>query len=144
MSALSMSRAEREAFLAATHVGIVSIAAPGKGPLTVPVWYRYTPGGELRFVTGANSRKAKLIRAAGRIGFCVQTESPPYQYVSLEGPATFGTADPELDVRQVAHRYLGEQMGETYLAMMAADPEPTVLVILHPERWYSVDYSKLG
>lgn len=139
-----MSRAEREAFLAATRVGVVSIAEAGRGPLTVPVWYRYTPGGTLRFVTGATSRKAKLIEAAGRIGFCVQSESPPYQYVSLEGPVTIGTPDREADIRQVALRYLGEQMGEMYLAASAADPEPTIVVELRPERWYSVDYSRLG
>ena len=139
-----MTRAEREAFLAATRVGVVSIAEPGRGPLAVPVWYRYTPGGTLRFVTGANSRKAALLRAAGRIGFCVQSEAPPYQYVSVEGPVTLGTPDHEPDVRQMAIRYLGEQMGEMYLTMMAADPEPTVLVELRPERWYSVDYAKLG
>lgn len=144
MPSLAMSRAEREAFLAATHVGVVSIVEPGKGPLSVPVWYRYAPGGEVRFVTGASSRKAELIRRAGRIGFCVQSESPPYQYVSVEGPATLGTPDRDLDVRQVAHRYLGERMGDMYLAMMAADPEPTVLVTLRPERWYSADYAKLG
>ncbi|MFN8643707.1 MAG: pyridoxamine 5'-phosphate oxidase family protein [Candidatus Binatia bacterium] len=144
MSALSMSRAEREAFLAATRVGVVSIADAARGPLTVPVWYRYTPGGTLRFVTGAGSRKATLLRAAGRAGFCVQSETPPYQYVSVEGPVTLGAPDPERDVRQTALRYLGDQMGAMYLAMMAADPEPTVLVELTPERWYAVDYAKLA
>jgi nitroimidazol reductase NimA-like FMN-containing flavoprotein (pyridoxamine 5'-phosphate oxidase superfamily) len=139
-----MSRAEREAFLAATHVGVIAIAEPGRGPLSVPVWYRYAPGGTLRFVTGARSRKATLIKAAGRIGFCVQSEQPPYQYVSVEGLASFGEPDYERDVREVAIRYLGEQMGQMYLTMMAADPEPTVLVSMTPERWYSVDYSKMG
>ena len=139
-----MSRAKREEFLAATHVGVVSILDGARGPLTVPVWYRYTPGGTVRFVTGASSRKAKLLRTAGRAGFCVQTETPPYQYVSIEGPITLGTPDYEADVRQVALRYLGEQMGEMYLAGSAQDPEPTVLIELRPERWFSVDYSQLG
>lgn len=144
MPSLAMSRAEREAFLAATHVAIVSIGEPERGPLTVPVWYRYEPGDAVRFVTGARSRKANLIRQSGRIGFCVQTDSPPYKYVSIEGPVTLGEPDHERDVRQVAIRYLGKEMGEMYLAMIAAEPEPSVLVIMRPERWYSVDYSKLG
>ena len=139
-----MSRAQREEFLAATRVGVVSIADGNRGPLAVPVWYRYTPGGTLRFVTRASSRKAKLLRAAGRAGFCVQSETPPYQYVSVEGPVTIGTPDHEQDVRQVALRYLGEQMGEMYLASTAADPEPAILIELRPERWFSVDYSQLG
>jgi nitroimidazol reductase NimA-like FMN-containing flavoprotein (pyridoxamine 5'-phosphate oxidase superfamily) len=144
MSSLAMSRAEREAFLAAPHVAVVSVADSGRGPLTVPVWYRYEPGGAVRFVTGTDSRKAQLMRSAGRIGFCVQTETAPYQYVSIEGPVTFGEPDPERDVRDIAIRYLGKERGEMYLAMTAADPIPSVLVILKPERWYSVDYSKLG
>lgn len=144
MSSLAMSRAEREAFLAATHVGMVSVADPGRGPLTVPVWYRYEPGGAVRFVTGERSRKAMLIRQAGRVGFCVQSETPPYQYVSIEGLATLGEPDHERDIRQIALRYLGEQMGEMYLATLAAAPEPAVLVVLTPDRWYSVDYSKMG
>jgi len=143
MSALTMTRAEREAFLAATRVGVVSIAEAGRGPLTVPVWYHYQPGGVVRFATGANSRKGKLLRDGTRIGFCVQSETPPYQYVSLEGPVTIGVPD-AVDSREMALRYLGQQMGEMYIAMMAADPEPSILVTLTPERWFSVDYSKLG
>jgi len=144
MASLSMSRAEREAFLAGTHVGMVGIAEAGRGPLVVPVWYKYEPGGVVRFGTGARSRKAALLRKAGRIGFCVQTESAPYQYVSIEGPVEIGEVDFERDTKEMAIRYLGQQMGEMYLATMAADPEPSILVTLKPERWYSVDYSKLG
>jgi hypothetical protein len=144
MASLSMTRAEREAFLADTHVGVVSIAESGRGPLTVPVWYRYTPGGTVRFVTGVGSRKAVLLQGERRVGFCVQSETPPYRYVSLEGPVTLGTPDYERDIRQVALRYLGEAMGEAYLAMSAQQPEPVVLVELTPVRWSAVDYGKLG
>src|SRR4029450_6002289 len=68
MSSLAMSRAEREAFLAATHVAVVSIGEPERGPLTVPVWYRYEPGDAVRFVTGARSRKASWIRQSRGVG----------------------------------------------------------------------------
>src|SRR5262245_59677323 len=142
---LAMSKAEREAFLAGTHIAIVSVADGQRAPLAIPVWYRYEPGGSVWFVTGETSRKARLIRAAGRMSLCVQTETPPYQYVSVEGPARLvGVPDYEVDVRAVALRYLGAQMGEMYLATTAADPEaPTpVLVRLDPERWLTVDYRK--
>src|SRR5688572_22962096 len=72
---LAMSRAERDAFLAGTHVGIVSIAEDGRGPLAVPVWYQYAPGGEVLFATADTSRKAALLRKAGRASLCVQTEN---------------------------------------------------------------------
>ena len=142
---LAMSKAERDAFLADTRVAIISIAdASGRGPLTVPVWYGYTPGGPIRFVTARGSRKAQLLRAAGRVSVCVQTETPPYKYVSVEGAATFGEPDFERDIRSMAHRYLGEQMGDIYLQATADERAANVLITVTPERWWSVDYTKMA
>lgn len=140
----AMTKAEREAFLAGMHVAIVSIAQPQRGPLTVPVWYAYEPGGVVRFVTGGASKKAARIRAAGRLSLCVQTETAPYQYVSVEGPATIGTPDFERDVRAIAHRYLGEQMGDWYLQTTASERTNSILVSVTPERWLTVDYGKMA
>jgi hypothetical protein len=142
---LIMSRTEREAFLAGTHVGIVSIADEGRGPLTVPVWYRYTPGGELRFATGATSRKVRLLARAGRASLCVQTETPPYLYVSVERPTAIAPVDFERDTREMALRYLGPKLGEAYLATTYPDGTSTEVVVrLRPERWASADFRKLG
>ncbi len=141
----AMTRAEREAFLADTHVGILAVAAPGRGPLAVPVWYHYEAGGVLRVVTAEGSRKARMLRAAGRMTLCAQTETPPYRYVTVEGPVTFGAPDFERDVRGMAVRYLGPEMGEAYLAMTADERarNPEVLIEMRPARWQSVDYGKL-
>ena len=141
---LAMTKAEREAFLADVHVAVIGIAEDGRGPLTVPVWYMYEPGGVVRFTTGGSSKKADLLRRAGRMSLCVQTESPPYKYLTVEGPITIGAPDFERDLRQVAHRYLGEQMGEAYLAMTEQEREGAILVTLEPKRWLSVDYTKMG
>lgn len=145
MSNLSMTRVEREASLADTHVALLAISDADRAPLLVPVWYWYRPGGDVHVVTGGKSRKAQLIRKAGRASFCVQTETPPYKYVTVEGPiAVAGEPEYERDVRAVAIRYLGEQMGEMYLAMSAAEHAGSVLVRLRPERWLSVDFTKLA
>ena len=45
---LAMTKRERETFLADLHVAVISIPEEGRGPLTVPIWYSYEPGGELR------------------------------------------------------------------------------------------------
>jgi PPOX class probable F420-dependent enzyme len=141
---LAMSRAEREQFVAAQRVGIVSVVEPGRGPLTLPIWYAYEPGGDLRFLTGARSRKAELIRQAGRVSLCVQNETPPYQYVSVEGPVTIAEPDYERDVRPMAYRYLGEQLGDWYLQATAEErARGTILVRLKPERWLTADYNKM-
>ena len=142
---LTMSRSEREAFLAEVHVGVISIAEDGRGPLTVPIWYGYAPGGELWIVTERSSRKGRLLEQASRFSLVAQTETPPYRYVSVEGPIV-GIAPTELarHERPLAHRYLGPEFGERYLeATGGADARgDNIVVRMRPERWLSVDYSK--
>ena len=54
---LAMTKEERESFLADVHVGVISVAEDGQGPLTVPIWYSCEPGGEVRVITARMSRK---------------------------------------------------------------------------------------
>src|SRR5262245_61328524 len=113
---LVMTRQEREAFLADVHVGVISIADEDRGPLTVTMWYAYEPGGGLRGVPGKGSRKGRLLASAGRLSLCAQAEAPPYQYVGVEGPiVATEVADLERDLRPLAHRYLGRDMGDRYI-----------------------------
>jgi nitroimidazol reductase NimA-like FMN-containing flavoprotein (pyridoxamine 5'-phosphate oxidase superfamily) len=136
-----MTRQEREAFLAQVHVGIVSVAQEGLGPLAVPVWYEYEPGGNIRFTTGGGSRKAKLLEQFGRCSMCVQTEDSPYQYVSIEGPVIeMRPADIDVELRRIARRYLGPVEGDVYIEEY--EPADDVMVVVLPEHWYSADYSK--
>jgi len=108
-----MSRAEREAFLAGVHVGVISVAEPGRGPLAVPIWYAYEPGGEILVVTDRDSRKGRLLAQARRFSLVAQTETAPYQYVSVEGPVVaIEPADLERHLRPMARRYLGREMGD--------------------------------
>src|SRR5215472_901895 len=112
-----MTRDEREAFLAGVHVGVLGVDEPGRGPLTVPVWYSYEPGGTVNVITDGESRKARRLRDAGRCSLCAQTEEPPYRYVSVEGPITVVEHTVGGDERRdMAHRYLGIEIGDLYLA----------------------------
>jgi nitroimidazol reductase NimA-like FMN-containing flavoprotein (pyridoxamine 5'-phosphate oxidase superfamily) len=112
----SMSRAEREEFLAAVHVGVLSVATgDDRGPLSVPVWYTYQPGGTLNVSTGRSTRKAQAIMAAGRFSLCVQEEHPPYKYVTVEGPAVIEDAT-DAERLELARRYLGTEGGDAFLA----------------------------
>lgn len=141
---VAMSRNEREDFLADVHVGVVSIEEPGHGPLTAPVWYAYEPGGELVFVTGKDSRKGKLLIAGARISVCAQNEKPPYAYVTVEGAVAIERPDYQRHIRAIAHRYLGPEFGDRYLAAGGGEGEldRQILVRLRPERWLTVDYAK--
>jgi nitroimidazol reductase NimA-like FMN-containing flavoprotein (pyridoxamine 5'-phosphate oxidase superfamily) len=142
---LRMTRAESEAFLADVHVGVLSIPEPGRGPLSAPIWYAYKPGGDVSVLTGRDSRKGKLLALGVRVGFVVQTEVPPYRYVSVEGPVVSVAPSPgDAEERELAHRYLGREAGDAYLASTAPrrEAEPNILVRIRPERWLSVDYRK--
>ncbi len=137
---LSMSHAEREAFLAAVHVGVLTVSVgDGMGPLATPVWYNYEPGGPVSITTGSESSKAKAIAATGRFSLCAQDEAPPYKYVTVEGPAVIEPA--ELDERIViARRYLGIKGGDAWIA---ANPEvDDVTIRMTPEHWRTADFGK--
>ncbi len=138
---VTMSREEREQFLAGVHVGVLSVASvDGGGPLAVPVWYAYQPGGPVSVITGSGTRKAAAIRAAGRFSLCAQDERPPYKYVTVEGPVTVEAASHD-ERLELARRYLGAEGGDAYVA---ANPTGGQIVFrMTPEHWLSVDYSKV-
>jgi nitroimidazol reductase NimA-like FMN-containing flavoprotein (pyridoxamine 5'-phosphate oxidase superfamily) len=137
-----MTRSERETFLAALHVGVISIERPDAAPLCVPIWYDFTPEKGLWVLTGAHSQKGVALAAAGRFALCAQVEAPPgYQYVSVEGPIVeTRPADLERDRRPMAHRYFGKELGDWYVASNAEDD--SLVFTMRPERWRTVDYSK--
>lgn len=142
---LKMTKTEREEFLADVHVGVISIAEEGRGPLTAPVWYGYEPGGELWIVTERSSRKGRLLSQVERFSICAQSEQLPYKYVSVEGPVTsISPSQLERDERPLAHRYLGPELGDRYIeATGGADGRAdNVLIKMRPERWLTTDYSK--
>ena len=142
---LKMTKNEREEFLAGLHVGMISIAEPGRGPLTVPIWYGYEPGGELWIVTEGDSRKGRLLQKVDRFSLCAQTETRPYKYVSVEGPITsIEPSDLEEHERPLAHRYLNPEFGDRYIEATggAEARSGNILVKMRPERWLTTDYSK--
>lgn len=136
----SMSQAEKEAFMAELHVGVIGINDPDHGPLTVPIWYDYEPGGELWMITGSQSRKGKLLTPGSRISLAAQTEDAPYKYVSVEGPITHIEATDAGTLLAMAQRYLGQEMGAAYA--QGSDLGEQVTVRMQPQRWLAVDYAK--
>jgi hypothetical protein len=140
-----MTKEEREAFLADVHIAVISVAEEGRGPLIVPIWYNYEPGGEIKLWTGGDARKITLMRQAGRFSLCVQQEAPPYKYVSVEGPViAIQPIDLEQDLRPLVYRYLGPEEGQRYLDNLGGSTAGTgdLLIRMRPERWNSLDFAK--
>ncbi|GAY16877.1 hypothetical protein MSZK_36030 [Mycobacterium sp. shizuoka-1] len=137
-----MTESERQEFLAATHVAVLSVAADGRPPASVPIWYDYTPGGNIRFTTGESSRKARLTKAAGVVTLVVQDEAPPYRYVAVEGSVVDVTTPTPLAVGEaIAVRYLGDEAGREFARSLQEEVVSSLFTI-RPDRWISADFSE--
>src|SRR6202046_713418 len=128
-----LSVRDRELFLAEPHIAALSVSAgPDRGPVTMPIWYEYEPGGEAWVLTEAASRKDRLIEEAGRFTLMVDRVSPTVRYVSVEGPVT--RTGPETDE-------LPREKAEAYIAFARANFGPQIAIYLRPQRWL---WSDLG
>ena len=140
-----MTRDERETFLAGVRVGVLSIDEPGRGPLSVPVWYLYEPGREIVVVTRPEARKARLLAVGARVAFLVQSEEMPPKYVTIQGRVVSAApADVERDVKPVVRRYLGAEVGDAYVDNTRPNGTNEIVVRVRPERWYSRDFGRAG
>ncbi|GAA2195657.1 pyridoxamine 5'-phosphate oxidase family protein [Streptomyces bangladeshensis] len=137
---MTLSRREREQFLAEPHIGALSVVEqPDRAPLTVPIWYQYTPGGELWVRTGPDSRKARAIRSAGRFSLMVQRTAPTVRYVCVEGPVT-GTAPDSRELSwEMAARYLPEDKVAAFVEYDRARLGEHVVIRMRPEHWVCTD-----
>jgi PPOX class probable F420-dependent enzyme len=141
MGRLTMTKAQREEFLAGVHIGVLSVSRPGgAAPVVTPIWYGYEPGGDVVIITGRDMEKTRLARDHGEATLCVQTEELPYCYVTVSGPAAVEDAVDQEFRRALAHRYMGPELGDAYIA--ATEGEDGVTLRIRPERWHTVDYSK--
>jgi nitroimidazol reductase NimA-like FMN-containing flavoprotein (pyridoxamine 5'-phosphate oxidase superfamily) len=144
MSSLSMTKAEREAFLADLHVGVFSaVIGADEPPVTAPIWYSYEPGGVVTVIIGAESLKAKALATAKAFSLCAQSEAPPYKYVTVDGPVVATEAVDATERKTMAHRYLGAELGDMYYESTGGDDaSDSVTVRMQPARWRTTDYGK--
>lgn len=141
-----MNEQERQAFLAEPHVGVLSVASGGeRPPLSVPVWYGYEPGGNVTFYTGIQGRKVRktaLIEAAGVVSLCVQRDTFPYKYVTIEGTVIRADRPPTAEqVIAIARRYIPEAQAQGFAAAeLARQSDTFVLFTIRPDRWIAFDF----
>ncbi|MFC4119636.1 pyridoxamine 5'-phosphate oxidase family protein [Nonomuraea zeae] len=139
---MPLSVAVREAFLAEARIASLAVeSGEGRAPLNVPVWYDYTPGGEIRFLTDGDSIKAKLIAKAGRFSILVQRTSPTYRYVSVEGPVVRSGPTTLEDLTRISSRYLPPDAVSGYV--QGSDLNVLVTFRMRPDHWLSADLGAL-
>ncbi|BBY86786.1 pyridoxamine 5'-phosphate oxidase family protein [Mycolicibacterium tokaiense] len=137
---MALSTAEREQFLAQPHIAALSVhAGAGRGPLTVPIWYQYTPGGEPWILTGTDSRKARLIQSAGFFSLMVEQLEPTVRYVAVDGAVSRIEPGTDAQMEELAHRYLDDAAARRYLEFAGANFGDHVAIFLQPQHWLSSD-----
>ncbi|HZZ50020.1 MAG TPA: pyridoxamine 5'-phosphate oxidase family protein [Pseudonocardia sp.] len=137
---MALNKEERESFLAEPHVAALSVVeGPDKAPLTVPIWYQYTPGGEAWVLTGVGSRKARAIEAAGRFTLMVERRDPTNRYVSVSGAVVRHESGTDEQNREMAYRYLPADKAEEFLKFSEEHLPDHVLFAIQPEVWLSAD-----
>lgn len=118
-------------------------AGQDRGPLTVPIWYQYTPGGQPWFITGTGSRKHRLIEAAGHLSLMVERVEPTVRYVAVDGEVDRIEEGTDEQLVEMTKRYLPPEAVEPYLEMARREHGPSVAVYLTPQHWLSADLGGL-
>jgi PPOX class probable F420-dependent enzyme len=128
---------ELDEFLGQPHIAVVATTSPAAVPHAMPVWYLWRDG-KVMFHTGADSKKMRNLRKNPRISIVVDSKVAPYKVVVIEGNAAELPGDEAL-AREIAVHYLGEKMGERYVA---GSTEPGALVTVTPTKVISWDYAR--
>lgn len=137
---MALTREEREEFLAEPHIAALAVAAEeGRAPLSVPIWYQYEPGGDVWILTGLDSRKHRLISAAGRFTLMVDRVEPTVRYASVEGPVVDTVPFTVEQLREISARYLPAEKVEEYVEFSLKNHGEMVVIRMRPERWVSSD-----
>ncbi len=137
---MALTQDEREQFLAEPHIAALSVNSGGnRGPLTVPIWYQYEPGGEPWVLTGAGSHKARLIEANGFFSLMVERAEPTVRYVSVDGAISRIEPGTDAQTVEMASRYLSGDALDRYLDFARTELGAHVAIYMAPERWLSAD-----
>jgi hypothetical protein len=137
---MALSQEEREQFLAEPHIAALSVdAGDTRGPLTVPIWYQYAPGGEPWILTAPGSRKARLIEANGFFSLMVERLEPTTRYVAVDGAVSRIESGTDAQLEEVTRRYLSAEAADRYLEFARKELGAHVAIYMQPQHWLSAD-----
>lgn len=125
-------------FLAEPHVATIAIGGAAT-PLAVPIWYDYSPGGDLWIATGAESLKARRLRASGGCTLVVDTVTPRTRYVSVECELESEGAPSLENTRALAERYLPAEQAAGFVEYAEQNLAAEARFVLRPVKWRSAD-----
>ncbi len=145
-SMAEMSKREIKKFLMqGTLTGKLATVKKDKSPHIVPVWFlldeNHNRGGigrglgDIVFMTGIDSLKARNIQRNNKISFCVDDQTPPFSFVTVFGIAKmYHYNQTKLFKRatRIAERYMGKDKAEAYGKRNSGEDE--IVIRIKPTR----------
>ena len=98
-----------------SRTGTLAVTRKDGRPHIVPIWFDADPdSGELVFVMGRDSLKARCIRRDPRVAICVDTMEMPFDFARIDGVASITTYedDPAAMLHwatESCRRYVGDE-----------------------------------
>ncbi len=110
-------------------------------PRVVPIWFLYQDG-EFIMVTGPRAEKARAIEANPAVALTIDSSTPPYQVLLVQGDATIEPTDGMAsEYPALAERYLGAG-AEGYLGSMRGRVKEQRRIRVRPTSWRVLDFVK--
>jgi len=108
-------------------------------PRVVPVWFLYRDG-EFLMVTGPKAEKAPAIEANGAVALTIDSSTPPYHALLINGDATVEAVTGMAEEYPVlAQRYLGDG-AEGYLVGMRSRVKEQRRIRVRPRSYRVLDF----
>jgi PPOX class probable F420-dependent enzyme len=134
-----MTDDEARTFLeAGTRTGKLAVVRRDGSPFATPIWFVLDDTGALVFTTGADTVKGRALLRDARCCICVDDETPPFDYVRVDGVAELSEDPPALLAwsTRIAARYMGDEQAESYGRRNAVPGE--LLVRVRPTRIHAL------
>ena len=129
-----MSDQDRRAFLLhGTRTGKLAVVRRDGSPHVVPIWF-VLDGDDVIFTSNGESAKSRIMRREPRVSLCVDDDTPPYAFVTIEGAVEITTDVDEMLpwATKIGGRYMGADRAEEFGRRNAVAGE--LLVRLRPTR----------
>ncbi|MGB6838266.1 MAG: TIGR03618 family F420-dependent PPOX class oxidoreductase [Dehalococcoidia bacterium] len=136
---MPLTQQEIDQFLRSPNIAIMATVRPDGQPHAVPTWYDYQ-NGEIVLHMGLRSRRYRNLRRNDRVTLCMDTRTPPYKAVVIQGRAVTEVGTDDDCSRRMALAYLGKEVGTRYADAIRGSR--MVIARVKPEKVISWDYGR--
>ncbi|MEM9464451.1 MAG: PPOX class F420-dependent oxidoreductase [Actinomycetota bacterium] len=122
-----------------SRTGKLALVRKDGSPTVTPIWFDLDPAtGDLVFMTGAESAKAKMLRREPRVSICVDVMEMPYDFARVDGVASITEyADDPDAIRywatETCRRFVGDDRADEFGERNGGDDE--ILVRVRPTKY---------